>query len=294
MRTYPSPAAFRAAIDTRLRNRARQVGVPVQVVRRQAALERLMARLAHAAPGRWALKGGLVLETRLPAHARASMDMDIDHKLGGAAAREDLLRAAAEDLNDHFAFAITGTEDVQEGGRRLALRYRFEASVAGVPFETLQVDVTSLAPEVWEAEPARRPGLLSDVGLGPIEVMLVPLERQIAEKLHAYSRRYNGESTRVRDLVDLVIVRLFESVDAGRLSDEISRTFAQRGTHRVPREFPAPPAGWARAYSDDARAVGVPPALKDAHLIVAGWLDPVLKGTATGRWLPERQRWGSR
>lgn len=173
MRQYPSPAAFRAAIDTRLRNYARRVGVPVQVVRRQAALERLMARLAHVAPARWALKGGLALDTRLPEHARASMDMDIDHILGAAAAREDLLRAAAEDLADRFAFALLGTEELQEGGRRLALRYRFEASVAGVAFEPLQVDVTNLAPEVWEAERAQRPGLLSEVGLGPIDVMLV-------------------------------------------------------------------------------------------------------------------------
>jgi len=294
MRQYPSPAAFRTAVDTRLRNHARQVGVPVQVVRRQAALERLMARLTQVASGRWALKGGLALDTRLPDRARASMDMDIDHVLGATAAREDLLRAAAEDLNDHFAFAIVGTEDVQEGGNRLALRYRFEASVAGVSFEQLQVDVTSLAPEVWEVEPARRPGLLSDVGLGPIEVMLVPLERQVAEKLHAYTRRYNGENTRVRDLVDLIIIRLFESVDAGRLRDAISRTFAQRGTHAVPDELPAPPPDWGRAYSSEARAVGIPPELADAHLIAASWLNPVLQGTARGTWNPERQRWGRR
>ncbi len=294
MRQYPSPAAFRAAIDTRLRNYARKVGVPVQVVRRQAALERLMARLAHVAPGRWALKGGLALDTRLPEHARASMDMDIDHILGAAAAREDLMRAAAEDLGDHFAFAILGTEEVQEGGRRLALRYRFEASVAGVAFEPLQVDVTNLAPEVWEVEPAQRPGLLSDVGLGPIEVMLVPLERQVAEKLHAYARRYNGESTRVRDLVDLIIIRLFESLDARRLRDEVDRTFARRGTHAVPDEFPAPPADWARAYSEEAQAVGIPPSLADAHEIAASWLNPVLRGTAMGTWNPERQQWGRR
>jgi len=81
MRKYPSPAAFRAAIDTRLRNRARKVGVPVQVVRRQAALERLMARLGQVAPERWVLKGGLALDTMLPGRARPSMDMDIDHVL---------------------------------------------------------------------------------------------------------------------------------------------------------------------------------------------------------------------
>jgi predicted nucleotidyltransferase component of viral defense system len=294
MRQYPSPAAFRAGIDTRLRNYARRVGVPVQVVRRQAALEQLMARLAHVAPGRWALKGGLALDTRLPEHARASMDMDIDHILGAAAAREDLTRAAAQDLRDHFAFAIVGTEEVQEGGSRLALRYRFEASVAGVAFESLQVDVTNLAPDVWEVERAQRPGLLSEVGLGPIDVMLVPLERQVAEKLHAYTRRYNGESTRVRDLVDLIIIRLFESLNAQRLRDEINRTFTRRGTHPVPEEFPSPPTDWARAYAEEARAVGIPPTLADAHLIAASWLNPVLQGTATGTWDPERQRWGRR
>jgi len=294
VRQYPNPAAFRAAIDTRLRSHARSVGIPVQVVRRQAALERLMARLARVAPGRWALKGGLAMDTRLPEHARASMDMDIDHMLGAAAAREDLLRAAAEDLDDHFAFALLGTEEVQEGGRRLALRYRFEASVAGVAFEPLQVDVTTLAPEVWEVEPAQRPGLLSDVGLGPIEVMLVPLERQVAEKLHAYTRRYNGESTRVRDLVDLVIIRVFETVDARRLRDEITRTFARRGTHPVPDKLPAPPANWATAYTEEAGAIGIPSALADAHGLAATWLDPVLQGTAKGVWHPKRQVWGRR
>jgi len=294
VRQYPNPAAFRAAIDTRLRSHARSVGIPVQVVRRQAALERLMARLARVAPGRWALKGGLAMDTRLPGHARASMDMDIDHVLGATAAREDLSRAASEDLDDHFAFALLGTEEVQEGGRRLALRYRFEASVAGVAFEPLQVDVTTLAPEVWEVEPAQRPGLLSNVGLGPIEVMLVPLERQVAEKLHAYTRRYNGESTRVRDLVDLVIIRQFETVDARRLRDEITRTFARRGTHPVPDRLPAPPADWARAFAGEAEVLGIPRTLAEGFDLAATWLDPVLQGTAKGVWHPKRQVWGRR
>ena len=253
-----------------------------------------MARLARVAPGRWALKGGLAMDTRLPEHARASMDMDIDHMLGAAAAREDLLRAATEDLDDHFAFALLGTEEVQEGGRRLALRYRFEASVASVAFEPLQVDVTTLAPEVWEVEPAQRPGLLSDVGLGPIEVMLVPLERQVAEKLHAYTRRYNGDSTRVRDLVDLVIIRLFETLNAHRLRHEFTSTFARRGTHPVPDQLPAPPTDWARAYAVEAQAVGIPPTLADGYKLAATWLDPVLQGAAKGVWHPKRRVWGRR
>ena len=291
MREYASPAAFRAAVDTRLRNYARKAGIPVQVVRRQAALERLMARLAIDAPRRWALKGGLALDTRLGQHARPSMDMDLDHSEGAAAAREDLQRASALDLNDHFAFSIIGTGQVVEGDERLAVRYRMEASLAGVPFEVVQIDVTTTAPEHWQVEPAQRTGLLAAVGLGPIEVMLVPLERQVAEKLHAYTRRYNGASTRVRDLVDFVVICLFEVVNAKDLREEITRTFANRDTHTVPDKLPAPPADWTRSYREQAQALNIPEALPEGYNLVASWLDPVLQGRTRGTWNPKRQAW---
>lgn len=257
MRPYASPAAFRAAIDTRLRTHAVRTGAPVLVVRRQAALERLMVRLMRVAPGQWALKGGLALDTRFGERARSSMDMDIDHQQGAAAAHEDLLQAVAHDLGDHFAFVITGKREIQEGGMWLAERYRIECSVGGPLFETLQVDVTVTAPAQWEVEPAQRPGLLADVGLGPIEVLLVPLERQIAEKLHAYTRPYNGGSTRVKDLVDFVVIRLIERVDAKRLHHAIAQTFALRGTHEAPKHLPLPPADWVVAYRDEAEPVGI-------------------------------------
>jgi hypothetical protein len=66
MRQYANPAAFRAAVDARLRRRAREHGVEALVLRRRAALERLMARLTAVAPGRWAFKGGFALETLDP------------------------------------------------------------------------------------------------------------------------------------------------------------------------------------------------------------------------------------
>ncbi len=125
MRQYDSPAAFRAAVDERLRNLARRLGVDAFILRRRVALERLVARLMKVAPGRWALKGGLALETRLGERARPSMDLDADHAQGAAAAREDLQHAIAEDLGDHFSFAIIGSEELREGGLSLALLKRF-------------------------------------------------------------------------------------------------------------------------------------------------------------------------
>jgi hypothetical protein len=106
VREYATPSAFRAAVEAKLRTRAHRLGVAAYILRRQAALERLMVRLTKVAPDRWALKGGLALETRLGEKARISVGLDADHLLGARAARADLQRAAIEDIGDHFGFAI--------------------------------------------------------------------------------------------------------------------------------------------------------------------------------------------
>jgi predicted nucleotidyltransferase component of viral defense system len=117
MREYATPVAFRVAVEAKLRQRARQLGIPAYILRRQAGLERLMVRLMTVAPGRWAVKGGFALETRLGARARVSVDLDADHLRGAGAARVDLQRAAIAEVGDHFSFAVTGSEELR--ARRL-------------------------------------------------------------------------------------------------------------------------------------------------------------------------------
>jgi hypothetical protein len=277
VREYATPAAFRAAVETTLRERARRLGVPAYIVRRQAALERLIVRLTKVTPDRWAVKGGMALETRLGERARVSVDLDADHVHGVEAARADLQRAAVEDIGDHFGFAIVGSEELREAGIGLAVRYKLESSLAGRPFEPLQVDVSISVPDPWDAQPARRPGLLTAVGLDPIDVLLVPLERQVAEKLHAFTRTYKGGgTTRGRDLVDLLLVFQNQRVDAVLLEDVIRRVFDQRATHPVPDRLPPPPRELAVSYRREAERVGLPTDLDDVHRLLAAWLDPVL------------------
>jgi len=279
MREYGTPAAFRAAVEATLRQRARHLGVPAYIVRRQAGLERLTLRLMTVAPGRWALKGGFALETRLGERARVSVDMDADHLRGAEAARADLQRAAIAELGDHFGFAVIGAEELRAGGVGLAVRYKLESSIAGRLFEPLQVDVSVAAPDPWDAQPARRAGLLTELGLDPIEVWLVPLERQVAEKLHAYTRTYeSGGTTRARDLVDLLLIREHERLDPLVLRDVIQRVFHQRATHAIPERLPPPPRELAVGYRREAGQVGVASELKEAHRLAADWLDPVLAG----------------
>ena len=277
MREYATPAAFRAAVEVRLRERARRLSAPAYIVRRQAALERLLARLSKVAPDRWALKGGLALKARLGERARVSIDLDADHLHGAAAARADLQRAAIEDVGDHFGFALVGSEELRDEDVRLAIRYQLESHLAGRPFEPLQVDVTIAPPDPWDAERLWRPGLLAELGLDPFEVLLIPLERQVAEKLHAYTRTYRGGgTTRARDLVDLLLIRQHEHVDVRLLQDAVRRVFHRRATHEVPERLPAPPAALAVAYRREGRGVATVAGIEEAHQILAQWLDPVL------------------
>ena len=277
MRVYATPAAFRAAVEARLRERARRLSAPAYIVRRQAALERLLMRLTKVAPDRWALKGGLALETRFGARARVSIDLDADHLHGAEAARADLQRAAIEDVGDHFGFAIVGSEALRDEGVGLAVRYKMESNIAGRPFEPLQVDVTIAPPDPWDAEPLWRPGLLTALGLDPFKVLLIPLERHVAEKLHAYTRTYRGGgTTRARDLVDLLLIRQYAHVDVSLLHVAVQRVFHRRATHAVPGRVPPPPAALAIAYRREARDVSTVAGLEEAHQLLAQWLDPVL------------------
>jgi hypothetical protein len=206
-----------------------------------------------------------------------SVDLDADHREGAEVARADLQRAAIAEIDDHFGFAVIGAEELREGGVELAVRYKLECSVAGRLFEPLQVDVSMAAPDPWDAQPARRLGLLADLGLAPIEVLLVPLERQVAEKLHAYTRTYeSGGTTRARDLVDLVLIREHERVDPSGLREAVQHVFDRRGTHAIPERLPPPGRELALGYRREAEQVRVVSGIEDAHRLLADWLDPIL------------------
>jgi hypothetical protein len=106
------------------------------------------------------------------------------------------------------------------------------------------------------------------------------LERQVAEKLHAYTRTYeSGGSTRARDLVDLLLIREHERLDPVALRDAVQRTFDRRATHAIPERLPRPPRELAVSYRREATQVRVASDLEEAHRLVAEWLDPVLART---------------
>lgn len=173
-------------------------------------------------------------------------------------------------------------------------RFRVSASLAGRPFETFLLDVGFRADDARETETLRTEDLLGFAGIEPVEVDAVPLELQVAEKLHAYTRTYEGgrTSTRPKDLVDLALISELSHLDAGTLRQEIDTIFALRDTHSAPKALPSPPAEWATPFRRLAKEVGVPDELAAGHRDAAALPDPILDGEiANGRWNPTQRRW---
>lgn len=274
---YRDAAAFRQALEQRLNARAAGDGARLARDRKRVAFDRLLARLTDAAPNRWLLKGGFALDLRLADRARATRDVDIDWQVAEEELLDTLIEAAAISAHDHFTFQVerTGAPPERLGGSH---RFRITATLAGRPFETFLLDVGLRSDPVSEYDTLTTPDLLSFADIDPVKVPAVSLEQHIAEKLHAYTRRYANEqpSSRAKDLIDIVLMSELAAFEFARLREVIVEVFDARATHELPASVPAAPSDWARPYRALAEDVGLEPDPAAGHRLVATFLDPVL------------------
>lgn len=83
-RRYATAAAFRVALETRLKSISITEGTDLQRLRRRVSFDRLLARFFAERHDPWLLKGGYAMELRLNA-ARTTKDIDISIPSGAAA-----------------------------------------------------------------------------------------------------------------------------------------------------------------------------------------------------------------
>jgi predicted nucleotidyltransferase component of viral defense system len=288
---YRTSAAFRTALEARLQTAQRE-GVGVGRLRKRVVFERLLARLQAAAPGAWVLKGGFALELRLGALARTTKDIDIDWTIGEDAAVDLLTEAAAMVLDDRFEFAVErppSTDDLPGGGQR----WTVTATLGGREFERVAIDIGFAAKPVLAPETIASSHLLDFADIAPTLVPTVAIEQHIAEKLHAYTRTYAADmaSSRVKDLVDLVVIAHTATADAGRLTRAIGEIFKRRATHPVPRAVPPPPSDWDQSWRKLAAHLPADEDIRVGLTTVASLLDPILGDKASGRWDPDTGGW---
>jgi hypothetical protein len=286
---YATGAAFRMALEDRLRDESLSTGLPLSRLRKTIAFDRLLARMVTSSPDAWLLKGGFALQVRLEDRARATKDIDLLLLETTESGRAVLTAAAHIDLGDWFEFEVADPSRVpMHGGVRMSVRTLLD----GRSFETFHVDVgigdpVTAAPDQLTVTP-----LLAFAGIEPTVVPCYPLVQHVAEKVHALTRsRGNRDNTRVKDLVDLVVMAEQYSFEAAALEAAIRATFEAQ-SHAVPQKLPEPPAAWRAEYQRMRRDVGATAEDIDrASLLLDAFVLPVLRGTTRGQWLPAERHW---
>ncbi len=212
----------------------------------------------------------------------ATKDIDLAGADDEQTATIRLIAAQAIDLHDHFSFDVARTAALDEAEAFRAVRYSVTAEVAGRRFEQFPVDVALNEQPTTPSERLPIPSLLDFADIQPVEMPVIALEQHIAEKVHAYTATYGPQeqqSTRIKDLIDILLIADLATPHADRLHASLATTFSTRERQPLPTALPPPPTSWARPYTSAAADVGLPTDLGTAHAEAATFLDPILVGT---------------
>jgi nucleotidyltransferase AbiEii toxin of type IV toxin-antitoxin system len=294
---YRTAESFRRALDDRLLRMAGTSGLPLDRLRKHVAFERFLARIEDLTPRSWVLKGGLAINCRLGTYARPSRDVDLAHGEDARGVRRELVAVgeAVTRPDDHFRFQLTVAPTASLAPQDSQLRFRLTTYLADRAYDLATVDVV-IEPDLSPvADVLAVPSLLDFADLPPVVMLVTPAEHHLADKVDAYLRgRINtrAESTREKDLADIVILADGDRLQAGRVREAFRRVLRIEGVPLA--ALPPPPSTWGAPYETLASQLGldertVPAAFELARTL----LDPVLSGSAPDAacWNPRARAW---
>jgi hypothetical protein len=294
-RSYPTPLAFKTALDERLRNQAKKSGRDITRLRQILVLERFLVRAFDALPSSAVLKGGFALELRLN-RTRTTRDVDLCVGRTKSSLLERLRTAARADAGDWLSYEVRLgvkqpellAEGLKYGGGRFVIEPRLAGRLYGSRFG---LDVVIDKSIEGATDTVAGTSLLTFLGLPQPMFRAVSIETHVAEKLHAYTLPRARPNSRVKDLPDLALLSTIRDVEAKHLRRAIEATYAHRSSHPIPAQLAQPPASWSTPYARMVRLDGLPwPTLDDVFTSVREFVDPVLSGH-NGIWRQRHRTW---
>ena len=284
---YATATVFRQALEARLMNLSRSEGVDLQRLRRQVSFDRLLTRLFKETKAPWALKGGYAMELRLST-ARTTSDIDLTLLqiiTGNDQARIDIIlemlqAAAAIDLGDAFTFLvgepIMDLDAAPYGGGRFPVEARMDGRV----FAKFHIDVGVGDVVIKPLEYVQGRDWLDFAKISTTAFPAISHEQQFAEKYHAYTLpRQELENSRVRDLVDMLLLIRTGKLNNEKIAEALKLTFSKRRTHAIPNQVPPPPPAWEKPFAALAAECGLDENIDTAVIALTTFMNKLPKIT---------------
>lgn len=229
-------------LEKRLARVAREHGLDQERLRRWVSFLALCGVLERALQeqilGSYFLKGGVALELRFATRARATKDLDLGLE-GPRGSRVELFQRALGLGFDAFTFRLKAqTRDMEQADTvrvNVAVAYRTRA------WQTIEIDLGPASGQMIDLIDPQVAGL-AELGL-PVTspVRCLSMAEQVAQKLHACTSP--NAAGRARDVLDILLVEMLQSLDYARAADAAQSVFAARATHPFPPAFNMP-AEW--------------------------------------------------
>jgi len=252
---FKTATDFRKSLEARLKNMTIMNGENLQRLRRKVAFDRLLTRLFSSSEQAFFLNGGYAMELRLKT-ARATKDIDLTslkkmkgkNDLLSLMILDDLRSLAQQDLGDFFVYRIGEAQIDLNNAPYGGARYPVTSLLDGKIFVRFQLDVGADV-LVTHIETVQGANWLDFCGIPPTTFYMISIEQQFAEKLHAYTLpRPLRSNTRVKDLVDMVLLTKMRSLDLKILKEALNQIFKIRETHPLPAQLDLPPQNWETPY----------------------------------------------
>ena len=293
---YSTPAAFESAIREAARSSLLDTNRAIELFWR----DRFLNRVFVGGDDEFVLKGGLSILARI--NSRYTRDIDL-------AARDDdikyaetrLIDLASIDLDDYFVFDYQESSAIRlDDEYRIGRRVSFGVSIGGQRKGILQIDLVVGCNPVGEPELLVPKQRLDIKGLKAVAYHLYPLEDTISDKVCAIIQQYPGNrpSSRVKDLVDLVIIVTTCVLNPITLSTALNSEARQRGItlnngFNIPSEWLD--YSYQAAYNRLASEAGITDGLSDmkqADALVKKVVDPlIVNELKLGAWNPMSLVW---
>jgi hypothetical protein len=155
------------------------------------------------------------------------------------------------------------------------------------------VDVNTKDILIDKPKPLLVSGFLSFAGIKPVKILCYSLTQQISEKFHALTKNYQrGDVSRVKDLIDVLLIASKQSFTSRALRESIRLTFKHRATHAIPLSSPK----IVKSYSKDFLRLSVQIGLKqksldEGNLALENFLFLVINSTSNKRWNSDIWKW---
>ena len=260
---------------------------------------RLLCRVFADGNRSFVLKGGQSVLART-IDARATRDIDLLSTRDTLdEALSDLRRLAQRDLGDFVFFEYVGAEPIKPNDEyRSGLSVKFAPVIGAKRMQVIAIDLVVDEVPLEGAEILAPADRIDIKGLEVCDYLVYPVAAALTDKFCALVERHDGRaSSRVKDLVDIVVYALTCDVDGKDLQRRLAREMAVRKVEGaesfgLPEEWGA---SQARQYAKLCAQTGIPEryrGMEEARKVAAALFDrPLQLSCEEAHWDHTRLCW---